>query len=379
MTIQTMRRRSPIPDIVDQLAVGVSRFRWKLWARARPDDGNDGQTVVVPDDFLVARNPEEGSSLPYVIRIPLGPDGIVLKAREPWPRTAKVYCHRAEAWPIDAEVLERVPTRVCTSRGAAIDLVLDRSRENRSQFVLARAKGRHVIFWQTPRTAKQARPNVRIPTARPRPGDPDTPDAGPPIPAELEILVDSYERYAWTFSRQQATTRRAPLSVGDYAVELDGRVVAAVERKSLQDLSSSLLNGRLRYALAELSGIRHGAVVVEDKYSRVFSLKHVRPAAVADAVAESQARYPTVPIIFCETRALAQEWTFRFLAAALHEARLDLGAAPHLDDLERAGPVPPREPTTAEVRAWAVAEGLPVSDRGRLRPEVWDAYRASRR
>jgi hypothetical protein len=160
-------------------------------------------------------------------------------------------------------------------------------------------------------------------------------------------------------------------------VELDGQLVAAVERKSLQDLSSSLLNGKLRYALAELSGIRHGAVVVEDKYSRVFSLKHVRPSAVADAIAECQARYPTVPIVFCETRALAQEWTYRFLAAALHEARLELGAEPHLYDLEPAGPVPPREPTTAEVRTWALAAGLSVSDRGRIRPEIWDAYRAT--
>jgi hypothetical protein len=327
----------------------------------------------VPDDFLVARNPEADSSLPYLVRIPLGPEGVVLKARETWPRTSKVYCHRAAGWPADAEIVERVPTRVCTSRGAAIDLVLDRGRENRSQFVIARAKGRQVIFWQTPRTAKQARPNVRIPTARARAAD-DGPGSGP---AELEILVDSYERYGWRFSQQQATTRKRSLPVGDYAVELDGQLVAAVERKSLADLSSSLLNGKLRYALAELSGIRHGAVVVEDKYSRVFSLKHVRPSAVADAIAECQARYPTVPIAFCETRALAQEWTYRFLAAALHEARLEHGAEPYLDDLEPAGPVPRREPTTAEVRAWALAAGLPVSDRGRIRPEIWDAYRAT--
>jgi hypothetical protein len=40
--------------------------------------------------FLVARNPEPGSRLPDLIRLPL-PDGpLVLKAAEPWPRTAKV-------------------------------------------------------------------------------------------------------------------------------------------------------------------------------------------------------------------------------------------------------------------------------------------------
>ncbi|MGH9155494.1 MAG: Lsr2 family DNA-binding protein, partial [Acidimicrobiales bacterium] len=29
------------------------------------------------------------------------------------------------------------------------------------------------------------------------------------------------------------------------------------------------------------------------------------------------------------------------------------------------------------VRTWALAAGLTVSDRGRLRPEIWEAYQAS--
>ena len=28
-------------------------------------------------------------------------------------------------------------------------------------------------------------------------------------------------------------------------------------------------------------------------------------------------RYPTVPVVFCDTRPLAEEWTYRFLGAAL--------------------------------------------------------------
>ena len=62
----------------------------------------------------------------------------------------------------------------------------DRSRENRSQFVFAKARGRDVIFWQSARTSRQARPNVAVPTAR---------AAG----LQLEIIVDSHERYPWTF------------------------------------------------------------------------------------------------------------------------------------------------------------------------------------
>ena len=38
---------------------------------------------------------EEGSStLPYLVRLPLPDGAVVLKARDVWPRTAKVYCHR---------------------------------------------------------------------------------------------------------------------------------------------------------------------------------------------------------------------------------------------------------------------------------------------
>jgi hypothetical protein len=83
------------------------------------------------------------------VRITWGERGIVLKVRDTWPRTAKVYCHRIEAWPQDPEIVKRVPVRACERRGAAIDLVLDRGRENRSQFVITRIRGgREAIFWQ---------------------------------------------------------------------------------------------------------------------------------------------------------------------------------------------------------------------------------------
>ncbi|MGH3367150.1 MAG: Lsr2 family DNA-binding protein [Nocardioidaceae bacterium] len=32
-------------------------------------------------------------------------------------------------------------------------------------------------------------------------------------------------------------------------------------------------------------------------------------------------------------------------------------------------------PTTSEVRAWARTNGITVPDRGRLRPDVWQAWR----
>lgn len=262
--------------------------------------------------FVVARNPEPASVLPYLLRVPLPEGPLLLKAKEPWPRTAKVYCHRAEDWPTDAQVLQEVPVRSCVRRGVAIDLVLDRARENRSQLVFTRLPGqggREAIFWQTARTTAKARPGIRIPTRRAAGHD------------TLEILVDTRERYPWRFAHQRARTQRQALPVGDYAVELEGTLVAAVERKRLADLAGGLVDGGLAYVLAELAALPRAAVVVEERYSGLFKLEHLSGGWVAELLAGVQVRYPSVPMVFAETRPLAQEWTFRFLGAALAYAQ----------------------------------------------------------
>ena len=141
--------------------------------------------------------------------------------------------------------------------------------------------------------------------------------------AELEILVDTRERYPWRFADQHARTQRQALPVGDYAVELHGDRVGVVERKTLADLAGSLVDGSLAYVLAELASLPRAAVVVEDRYSGLFKLEHVNGGWVAELLAAVQVRYPAVPIVFAETRPLAEEWTFRFLGAALANAYAD--------------------------------------------------------
>lgn len=318
------------------------------------------------DDFVIARNPEEDSTLPYLVRLPVGLKGVVLKVRETWPRTAKVYCHPASAWPAEPEIVERVGVSSCARRGAAIDLVLDRGRENRSQFVFTKARGRDMIFWQSARTARQARPNVNVPTQR----------ASGHV---LEIFVDSHERYPWRFSAQQTRTDRRALPAGDYAVEADGTIVAAVERKSLADLVGTLTGGKLRYLLAALAEVPRSALVVEDRYSAVFKLDRVRPAVVAEGLAEAQVRFPEVPIVFCETRPLAQEWTYRFLGAALDHHLSDAPAAQLTDALAVAPAPDPAPPIAADVRAWALQRGIDVATKGRLGSDVVAAYTAATR
>src|SRR5262249_49190786 len=89
----------------------------------------------------------------------------------------------------------------------------------------------------------------------------------------------------------RAVTRALPC--GDYGLVADSRLIASVERKSLADLVTSLTSGKLRYALAELAALPRAAVVVEDRYSQVFKLERVRPALVADGLANCRSAGPT--------------------------------------------------------------------------------------
>jgi hypothetical protein len=265
------------------------------------------------DSFLVARNPDPKSSLPYLLRLPIE-GGILLKARDRWPTTARVYCHPLDVWPADAEILEQVAIRSCRRRGVAVDLVLDRGRNNRSQIVFTkpdpgRAGGRPMIFWQTARTAQRARPGQRVRTRRASQLD------------ELAIEIDTRERYPYKFSGRPVQLRRAALPCGDYAIRRGDAVVAAVERKTLEDFTASLVGGSLNYALAELAALPAAAVVVEERYGALLDNTHAQPGWLLELVARLQVRYPAVPIVFADSRKLAEEWTYRWLAAAfVHHA-----------------------------------------------------------
>lgn len=320
-------------------------------------------------ELVIALNPDENSRLPYLLRLPQPGGDLLFRTSGTWPRVKALYCHPVslDEWPADAEIVERVELRSCQRRGAAIDVIVQRSRENRSQLVFTTARGRDAVFWQAPRTRKQARPNVRTPTARAQGID------------GLQIVIDSHERYAYRFGAQQVSTVAQALPCGDYGLAVDGQLVASVERKSLADLVSSLTNGKLRYQVADLAALPRAAVVVEDRYSQLFKLDWVRPAVVTDGLAELQVRWPNVPIVFCETRQLAEEWTYRFLAAAhawasAEQAALQRISSPKVEVTDRSPTAAAPGPSTAEVRAWARTAGLAVPDRGRLRPDIWQAW-----
>ncbi|CAN5737162.1 hypothetical protein BH18ACT17_BH18ACT17_01740 [soil metagenome] len=257
--------------------------------------------------FRIARNPQADSKLPYLLRLPVD-GGLVLKARDTWPRSARIYCHLfEEAWPERNEIVEETPALTCRRRGAVIDLVLDRPRLARSQFVFTEVRGRPAIFWQTRNAARKANPGARVPRAR-------------ALTSGFTITVDTRERYGYRFANRDVGTERAALSAGDYAVLADGDPIASVERKTLENFATSLSDGTLAFQMQRLAEIPSATVVVEGRYSALFKLEHVSGAWLADVLARLQIRYPEVQVVFADTRKFAEEFTYRFLAAALAEA-----------------------------------------------------------
>ena len=68
---------------------------------------------------------------------------MVFRTAGTWPRTKALFCYpvSVDEWPTDPDIVERTHLRSCVRRGAAIDVILDRGRENRSQIVFTKARG----------------------------------------------------------------------------------------------------------------------------------------------------------------------------------------------------------------------------------------------
>lgn len=253
--------------------------------------------------FVVARNPEQETKLPYLVKLPVD-GGLVLKTRDTWPKTSRVYCHPFDGWPEEADIIEEVPVELCRRRGPAIDLVLQRPRLARSQFVFTEVRGRPAIFWQTQRTARTSNPGGRVPRGR-------------AVTETITIVVDSREQYPFRFgSRPEVRAERGTLPAGDYGVRVGDRLVAVVERKSLENFANGLSDGTLSFQMQRLAELSSAAIVVEGRYPSLLGSARSRASFLADVLARLQLRYPEVQIVFADNRRYAEEWTYRYLAAA---------------------------------------------------------------
>jgi ERCC4-type nuclease len=172
--------------------------------------------------------------------------------------------------------------------------------------VFTEVRGRPAIFWQTQRTARTTNPGGRVPRGR-------------AIVDQLTITVDTRERYPFRFSRADVETERAALPAGDYGVRRDGVFIAAVERKTLENLAGGLSDGTLAFQMQRLAELPRAAVVVEGRYPGLLAIAQHRASFVADILARLQHRYPEIQVVFADNRKFAEEWTYRYLAAAMSD------------------------------------------------------------
>jgi hypothetical protein len=256
-----------------------------------------------PPRFRIARNPDSESRLPFLLWLPID-GGMVLKARDTWPRANRVFCaEEATPWNGSADLVDDAPVVLCRRRGAAIDLVLDRPALSRSQFVFTQARGRPAIWWQTQKTAQAANPGARIPRGR---------AAGP-----LMVAVDTREKYGWKFAGRPVTIERRALPAGDYGAIVGQAVVAVIERKTLENLATSLSDGTLAFQMQRLAETARAAVVVEGGYPDLLRTQAGRGSWLGDMLGRLAVRYPEVPVVFAGSRRFAEEWAYRFLGAAV--------------------------------------------------------------
>ena len=239
---------------------------------------------------------------------------LTLRVQDRWPAANRnIFCLREKDAPDDSEILEeieRVPIVALQRRGLRLSVILDRSRYKRCDFLFltkmtkgSPAREYEQIYWQTQRSMVQRRPRVSMVSQR--------------GPRGYTVRIASEEKYPWSFPG--ATVQRARLPAGDYALVDGDRLVAVIERKTLDNLLADFgIMPVLRQRLLELGTYEHHALVIEAPYEDFLNankIHHYSPAYCARLIASLYADFPSLRIVFCANRKTANEWTRNYFAA----------------------------------------------------------------
>lgn len=163
----------------------------------------------------------------------------------------------------------------------------------------------------------------------------------PTITAPFTVLIDGREKAPYRFTGIDSDardgrrkiivpTKWAHLKSGDYTV--DGlQDIIAVERKSIEDLFSTLGQHRQRFEAehSRLAAFRRAVVIIEATWLEILhwppSQSRLNPKTVFRTALSWHARYG-VPWIVAEDRRFAEIYTYRFLEKCWKEFKND-GAA----------------------------------------------------
>ncbi len=241
---------------------------------------------------------------------------LCLRTQERWPGPkGQIFCLRDDpgesesGGPESGAVVER--ERVVSYRriGRRLVVSLDRPQRKRCDFLFLsreyknRPGSYEQIFFRTEHAIRQHRNRGR----RELYGQP-----------EIEVLIDSAERYPWSFPG--AGIRREALPVGDYALVLESKIGAVVERKTFENMVQEVARIRVFHQqLSDLARFPRAALVIEAAYADFSDPKHLagryRGGYVARVLAEITALHPRIQIVYAGTRKLAAQWTHGFFTA----------------------------------------------------------------
>lgn len=251
---------------------------------------------------------------------------VAVRAQSPWPGPGQqIFCLRE--WMLDPsdvlEPVERVPVRHLARVGRKLAITLDRPTRKRCEFLTVtkpRKDGQGTyeqIFFRTESGIRSHRSRTRLELRE--------------APAALTVAIDSGERYPWRFAG--ATIVRRRLDLGDYALLLDDRPAAVVERKSFENFLADL--GAIQafhHQCASLAALHRAAVVVEAQFGDFLNPRRLAgrwpPVFLARALAELHALHPNLPVIYAGNRKLANLWTQEFFTAVASDResrQLELG------------------------------------------------------
>jgi ERCC4-type nuclease len=130
------------------------------------------------------------------------------------------------------------------------------------------------------------------------------------------IAIDTREKYGWKFTGHPVAVERRALPAGHHAAVVGEAMVAVIERKTLENLATSLSDCSLAFQMQRLAELTRAAVVVEGDYPDLFRTQPGRGSWLADMLGRLAVRYPEVPVVFAGSRRFAEEWAYRFLGAA---------------------------------------------------------------
>lgn len=315
------------------------------------------------------------SKFPYRITIEQSGKALLcVRAKDSWPGPgASVFCLRDNGEHSEGlEEVERVPIIEVSRIGAKIAVILDRPQRKRCEFLVltkgyaSKSGSYEQIFFRTESSVRAHKSRgaveIRVPEA-----------------PSVEVVIDSNERYPWSFKTTKAQRRRLP--VGDYALVRKEEVLAVVERKTFPNLLADIgAIKAMHQQWSELSSYPVAAVVIEANYGDVvdrFKTAPWPPGHAARVMAELAALHPKLNIVWAGNRKLANQWCLRFFLAAAGAARqhkpdtvaqVEMNFKPirHGGGLDQRIRSAVRHEMPDEFETSAVVERMPDADRGRV-------------